>query len=118
MTSVSNSSTPPAPSPPRRRWWRRGQRQCHQASEGCNSAGLGSLRVGQSGRILRYGHGCRAYRSKLLAMGLTPGTRFTVTRQAPLGDPIEIEVRGFKLSLRKGEASALTIEISPCKARP
>jgi ferrous iron transport protein A len=42
-------------------------------------------------------------------MGLTPGTHFTVTRQAPLGDPVEIEVRGFKLSLRKGEAAALQV---------
>ncbi|MEO1134729.1 MAG: FeoA domain-containing protein, partial [Cyanobacteria bacterium J06639_1] len=34
----------------------------------------------------------------------------TVTRQAPMGDPVEIQVRGFKLSLRKGEAAALQIE--------
>ena len=71
---------------------------------------LGSLAVGQSGRILGYEPGGRAYRGKLLAMGLTPGTHFTVTRQAPMGDPVEIEVRGFKLSLRKGEAAALQIE--------
>jgi len=43
-------------------------------------------------------------------MGLTPGTPITITRQAPMGDPIEIEVRGFKLSLRKGEAAALRVE--------
>lgn len=71
---------------------------------------LGTLEVGQSGRILGYEPGGRAYRGKLLSMGLTPGTHFTVTRQAPLGDPVEIEVRGFKLSLRKGEAAALQIE--------
>jgi ferrous iron transport protein A len=70
---------------------------------------LGVLEVGQSGRILGYESGGRAYRGKLLSMGLTPGTHFTVTRQAPLGDPIEIEVRGFKLSLRKGEAAALQV---------
>ena len=71
---------------------------------------LGALAVGQSGRIMGYEKGSRAYREKLLAMGLTPGTHFTVTRQAPLGDPIEIEVRGFKLSLRKGEAATLQVE--------
>lgn len=71
---------------------------------------LGGLAVGQSGRILGYEPGSRAYRGKLLSMGLTPGTPFTVTRQAPLGDPVEIEVRGFKLSLRKGEAAALQVE--------
>jgi ferrous iron transport protein A len=46
----------------------------------------------------------------LLAMGLTPGTEFTVTRHAPLGDPVEILVRGFKLSLRKDEASTVFVE--------
>lgn len=71
---------------------------------------LGALAVGQSGRIVGYEKGSRAYREKLLSMGLTPGTHFTVTRQAPLGDPIEIEVRGFKLSLRKGEAATLRVE--------
>jgi ferrous iron transport protein A len=71
---------------------------------------LGALAVGQSGRILGYEPGGRAYRGKLLSMGLTPGTHFTVTRQAPLGDPVEIEVRGYKLSLRKGEAAALQVE--------
>lgn len=71
---------------------------------------LGALAVGQSGRIHGYEPGCRAYRGKLLSMGLTPGTHFTVTRQAPMGDPVEIEVRGFKLSLRRGEAAALRVE--------
>jgi ferrous iron transport protein A len=71
---------------------------------------LGDLKVGQSGHIVGYETGQRAYRQKLLSMGLTPGTHFTVTRHAPLGDPIEIEVRGFKLSLRKGEAAALKVD--------
>lgn len=52
----------------------------------------------------------KAYKSKLLAMGLTPGTEFTVLRVAPFGDPVEILVRGFKLSLRKDEAAALIVE--------
>ncbi|MEB3357778.1 MAG: FeoA family protein, partial [Synechococcales bacterium] len=59
----------------------------------------GALAVGQSGRIVGYERGSRAYREKLLSMGLTPGTHFTITRQAPMGDPIELEVRGYKLSL-------------------
>lgn len=71
---------------------------------------LGDLTIGQSGRILGYETSDRTYREKLLAMGLTPGTPITITRQAPMGDPIEIEVRGFKLSLRKGEAAALRVE--------
>jgi ferrous iron transport protein A len=72
---------------------------------------MSSLAVGQSGHIVGYESTHRAYREKLLSMGLTPGTHFTVTRQAPMGDPIEIEVRGYKLSLRKGEAAALKVEI-------
>ena len=71
---------------------------------------LGALAVGQSGRIVGYEKGNRAYREKLLSMGLTPGTHFTLTRQAPMGDPVEIELRGFKLSLRKDEAAALQVE--------
>ena len=43
-------------------------------------------------------------------MGLTKTTQFTVVRRAPLGDPIEIRVRGFSLSLRKNEADALLVQ--------
>jgi len=73
---------------------------------------LGSLKAGQSGHIVGYESTHHAYREKLLSMGLTPGTHFTVTRQAPMGDPLEIEVRGYKLSLRKGEADALKVEVA------
>ena len=71
---------------------------------------LRNLAVGCRGRVVGYEQTARAYREKLLAMGLTPGCEFTVTRHAPLGDPIEIEVRGFHLSLRKDEADALQVE--------
>jgi ferrous iron transport protein A len=71
---------------------------------------LGALAVGQSGRIVGYESGGRTYRGKLLSMGLTPGTTFKVTRQAPMGDPVDIEVRGFHLSLRKDEAATLKVE--------
>jgi ferrous iron transport protein A len=43
-------------------------------------------------------------------MGLTPGAEFVVTRYAPLGDPVEIRVRGFSLTLRRDEAAALQVE--------
>ena len=71
---------------------------------------LQDLTVGTIGRVIGYEKANRAYKSKLLAMGLTPGTEFTVTRHAPLGDPIEIRVRGFQLSLRKAEANTLLVE--------
>lgn len=68
------------------------------------------LSVGDSGKILGFERAGKAYRKRLLAMGLTPGSVFTVTRFAPLGDPIEIKIRGYSLSLRKNEAAALLIE--------
>ena len=75
---------------------------------------LRDLQVNQKGKVARYeatdDASKKAYKKKLLAMGLTPGTEFTVTRVAPLGDPVEIFVRGFKLSLRKDEAAALVVE--------
>lgn len=48
---------------------------------------------------------------RLMVMGITPGTSFTVVRVAPLGDPIEIKVRGFNLSLRREEASGLWVTL-------
>ncbi|OKH19445.1 iron transporter [[Limnothrix rosea] IAM M-220] len=75
---------------------------------------LKDLQVDQQAKVIRYQMSSeadkKAYKKKLLAMGLTPGTEFTVTRIAPFGDPVEIKVRGFKLSLRKGEAEALVVE--------
>ena len=72
---------------------------------------LRDLAVGSQGRVTGYAQGSASYRQKLLAMGLTTGTEFTITRQAPLGDPVELQVRGFHLSLRKVEADALTVEL-------
>ncbi|HSV56397.1 MAG TPA: FeoA family protein [Magnetospirillaceae bacterium] len=70
---------------------------------------LKDLPPGSLGEVLGYSSSERTYRDRLLAMGLTKGTRFTVLRVAPLGDPVEIEVRGFQLTLRKGEADVLSI---------
>ena len=71
---------------------------------------LGELQVGDKGRVAGFEESGRSYRKKLLAMGLTPGTPFDVTRVAPMGDPVEIAVRGFRLSLRRDEAAAVRIE--------
>ncbi|MDZ7752794.1 MAG: FeoA family protein [Gammaproteobacteria bacterium] len=71
---------------------------------------LDDMSVGESGRVAGFAEGTRAYRKKLLAMGLTPGTPFRITRIAPMGDPVELQVRGFKLSLRRAEATALRVE--------
>jgi ferrous iron transport protein A len=65
--------------------------------------------IGSVLRVIGYEPTARDYKRKLLAMGLTPGTQLRVTRHAPLGDPTEIEVRDFHLSLRKDEADALIV---------
>ncbi len=71
---------------------------------------LNQLTVGDSGRVVGFDKSGKAYRKRLLAMGLTPGTEFSIIRCAPLGDPIELRLRGFSLSLRKHEAAALLVE--------
>ena len=71
---------------------------------------LSDLSPGEFGRILGFRGGDKGYRRKLLAMGLTPNTPFEVIRRAPLGDPIQIRVRDFYLSLRQDEVAQLEIE--------
>lgn len=71
---------------------------------------LGQLAVGDKAKVKGFAEGAKEYRAKLLAMGLTKGTTLQVTRVAPLGDPLEINVRGFALSLRRAEANAVLVE--------
>ncbi|RKS85182.1 ferrous iron transport protein A [Orbus hercynius] len=49
------------------------------------------------------------FRRKLLAMGITPGCKVSVVRVAPLGDPLEINMRGFLLCLRRQEAASIAV---------
>ncbi len=71
---------------------------------------LGQLAVGDQATISGFAQGAKTYRAKLLAMGLTRGIKLEVTRVAPLGDPLEISVRGFSLSLRRDEANAVLVD--------
>lgn len=71
---------------------------------------LEQLKAGEFATVVGFANTDKSYRQKLMAMGLTRGTQFQVIRRAPLGCPIEIEVRGFTLSLRKGEARELQLE--------
>ncbi len=73
---------------------------------------LDELKVGESGKVTGYTDRTSAYRRKLLSMGLTPGTVVKVVRKAPLGDPIEIDLRGTALSVRKDEARIVSIEMA------
>lgn len=72
---------------------------------------LKQMAIGTKAKIKGYREGSREYRAKLLSMGLTRGTIIQVLKKAPLGDPIEIKVRGFNLSLRKNEAEVLILEL-------
>lgn len=74
------------------------------------STAFDTLQIGDRARILRYAEMPISYRKKLMSLGLTPGTEFTLKRCAPFGDPIEINLRGFSLSLRKKEAAGLLVE--------
>ncbi|MDJ0599703.1 MAG: FeoA family protein [Crocosphaera sp.] len=71
---------------------------------------LREMAEGTKGRVVGYNQVLRGYKKKLLSMGMTPGVEFTIIRVAPLGDPVEILVRDFHLSLRKEEADALVVE--------
>ena len=69
-----------------------------------------TMKPGDSARVTGLVAGDRGYRQRLLAMGLTPGAVLEVRRKAPLGDPVEISVRNFTLTLRKSEAAILELE--------
>jgi len=73
---------------------------------------LREMAVGDSAVVVGYDcdSGETGYRGKLLAMGLTKGSTLKVMEVAPLGDPVQVKVRGYDLSLRKGEADALVVE--------
>ena len=70
---------------------------------------LDKLPTGQSGVIAAV-EGERALRCRLLDMGLIPGTTVTVRKTAPMGDPIELWLRGYALTLRKADAERITLE--------
>ena len=71
---------------------------------------FGDMKVGDSAVILNVG-GEGQLRKRLLDLGVTKGTRVTMVRIAPFGDPIEIQLRGYRLTLRKSEAAI--VEIGP-----
>ncbi len=69
---------------------------------------LADLRAGERGRV-ENGTAEHPAFQRLLAMGLLPGTEVSVVQVAPLGDPVEVEFRGMRLSLRKADAAAVQV---------
>jgi ferrous iron transport protein A len=70
---------------------------------------LADLKVGQTARIAAV-DGVDEVSIRLLEMGLTPGVEIKLLGTAPLGDPLEFEVRGYRLSIRKSEALRVAIQ--------
>ena len=71
---------------------------------------MAELKAGELAEITGYTLGNTAYRAKLLALGLTHGVQLKVINVAPLGDPFEIAVRGYHLSLRRDEVSVIKVK--------
>jgi Fe2+ transport system protein FeoA len=70
---------------------------------------LAKLDMGGRGRIVRV-TGSGEVSRRLLEMGITPGAEIRLLRAAPLGDPLEFEIRGYRLSLRRSEAEQIDVE--------
>lgn len=70
---------------------------------------LRDLRPGDEGVVLSIGEK-GPLRRRIMDMGVTPGAEIRVVKVAPLGDPIEVTIRGYELSLRKEEASQIQIQ--------
>ena len=70
---------------------------------------LRQVKVGQTVRIVKL-HGEGAVKRRIMDMGITKGTDINVRKVAPLGDPIEVTVRGYELSIRKSDADMIEVE--------
>ena len=70
---------------------------------------LKNVRVGGRAKVVKL-HGEGAVKRRIMDMGLTKGVEIYVRKVAPLGDPIEINVRGYELSLRKADAEMVEVE--------
>jgi len=70
---------------------------------------LAELAIGQRTRVIRV-DGTDAVSLRLLEMGVTPGVEIEIIGTAPLGDPLELELRGYRLSVRRSEAGRIVVE--------
>ena len=70
---------------------------------------LKDLQPGESGIVVRIG-GQGAVKRRLIDMGITPGVEIFLRKVAPMGDPLELNLRGYELSLRKQDAANIEIE--------
>ena len=79
-----------------------------KTGEKCN---LSELRVGQRAKVLKLNEENRAIRRHLLDMGVTRGVEITIKKVAPMGDPVDIQLRDYELCLRKEDLSKIEVEV-------
>jgi len=70
---------------------------------------LRDIKVGETAKVVKI-HGAGSVKRRIMDMGITKGTEIYVRKVAPLGDPVEVTVRGYELSLRKEDADILEME--------
>jgi ferrous iron transport protein A len=70
---------------------------------------LREIRVGETARVVKL-HGEGAVKRRIMDMGITKGTEIFVRKVAPLGDPVEVTVRGYELSVRKADAEMVEVK--------
>lgn len=70
---------------------------------------LKEVEIGASAKVKKL-HGEGAVKRRIMDMGITKGVEITIRKVAPLGDPIEITVRGYELSVRKADAAMIEVE--------
>ncbi len=71
---------------------------------------LKNVKIGQTAKVVKL-HGEGAVKRRIMDMGVTKGVEIYVRKVAPLGDPIEVTVRGYELSFRKADAEMVEVEI-------
>jgi len=69
---------------------------------------LKDLKAGETGAVARL-HGTGAVKRRMMDMGVTKGTQILVRKVAPLGDPMELNLRGYELSIRKADAALIEL---------
>jgi ferrous iron transport protein A len=70
---------------------------------------LKDIKVGETAKVVKL-HGEGAVKRRIMDMGITKGVEIFVRKVAPLGDPVEVNVRGYELSLRKADAEMIEVQ--------
>lgn len=74
-----------------------------------NVCSLASLKIGEAGILVKFENTNKAFRRRLLDMGLTKGVRIEIKQKSPLGDPVSVLLRGYQLCLRKEDIENIIV---------